>query len=406
MGRYHAGGVNVLLQRGLWESVLTNETYVVDFFPAVFRNHSYPMVWYGQTIGRPAKGTIGWRHSVEWSRLPGGDAFPPSREAWIRPGQLWWQSWADGELDLEPADANLASVPPALTATLIALGRVEQDVVTGVAEKAQSAFLAVNRARDDAMDWIDGQADRFGNWLKGKARKVGNATVEFVNDSAENIFRGVNGAIDEVQERRSAVWEASDKLTLRIRLRTGLASPSPSPRLAGKPELANTPAYLWLPVAVPADAEFLTFEFVREGAPADDALVVGFGDKPLFSLKAGFIPEKELSTSPLLDVRAWAGKTNEFFFGLTGGTSTNCMVTVENLRFYTLQPTQLTVESAGSEVILSWPSTANGQVVESASSVTAPTWSPLPQPPALFAGRFSVTKAVTGEAQFFRLRRQ
>ena len=48
-------------------------------------------------------------------------------------------------------------------------------------------------------------------------------------------------------------------------------------------------------------------QFAREGAPADDALVVGFGDEPLFSLKAGFIPETEMSTSPVLDVRPWAG---------------------------------------------------------------------------------------------------
>ena len=229
------------------------------------------------------------------------------------------------------------------------------------------------------------------------------ATVEFVNDSGENLYRGVNGVIGEVQERGSAVWEAADKLSLRIRLRTGLAAPSPSPRLAGLPELANTPAYLWLPVVVPADAEFLTFEFVREGAPADDALVVGFGDEPLFSLKAGFIPETELSTSPLLDVRAWAGKTNEFFFGLTGGTSTNCTVTLENIRFFTLQPPQLAVDNSGGVPVLSWPSIANGYELESSTNLTT-SWGMVTNPPTLFAGRFAVTNAWPDEVRFFRLR--
>ena len=82
------------------------------------------------------------------------------------------------------------------------------------------------------------------------------------------------------------------------------------------------------------------------------------------------------------------------------------MVRVQGFRFYTLQPPQLTVEPAGNaEVLLSWPGTANGYVLESTTNLTSG-WSAAINPPTLFAGRFSVTNTVTGEAQFFRLRRQ
>jgi hypothetical protein len=325
---------------------------------------------------------------------------------WIRPGQLWWQSWAGDELSLELADDGLAAVPPAVTGVLIGLGRFEHDVVSSVATHAAAAALAARRAGEDAMDWIGEQADRFGNWVAGTARKVGDATVELAGDAAEAASDGFEWVVDGVGNVGSSVWNATERLTFRVRLRTGPTSPSPSPRRAGQPEPANTPAYLWLPVVVPATAEFLTFEFSREGEPAEDALVVGLGDAALFSLKAQFIPTAELSTSPLLDVRTWAGTTNEFFFGLVGGSSTHCTATIENIRFYTLQPPKLTVEPAGADLLLSWPSAANGYVVEQAEALVAEGWQATTNPPALFGGRFWQTNAVTEQTRFFRLRRQ
>jgi hypothetical protein len=406
VGRFREGGVNVLLQRSLWETILTNRDYILKFPAATIEAHSYPMVWYGKTIGAPPRGTIGWGHSVEWNALSGGTSFPPERDLWIRPGQLWWQSWAGDELILELADDGLAAVPPAVTGVLIGLGRFEHDVVSSVATHAAAAALAARRAGEDAMDWIGEQADRFGNWVAGTARKVGDAAVELAGDAAEAASDGFEWVVDGVGNVGSSVWNATERFTFRVRLRTGPTSPSPSPRRAGQPEPVNTPAYLWLPVVVPATAEFLTFEFSREGEPAEDALVVGFGDEALFSLKGQFIPTAELSTSPLLDVRAWAGTTNEFFFGLVGGSSTNCTATIENIRFYTLQPPQLTVEPAGADVLLSWPSTANGYAVEQAEALVAEGWQATTNPPALFGGRFWQTNAVTEQTRFFRLRRQ
>lgn len=405
VGRYHEGGVNVLLQRSLWEATLTNGNYLADFPAAVVAAHSYPMVWYGKTVGPSPRGTIGWSHSVEWNVLSGGSRFPPARDQWIRPGQLWWQSWAGDEVSLELADDGLATVPPAVTGVLIGLGRFENDAVTSIKDRAQAAAQAARRAGEDAMDWIGEQADRFGNWAAGTARKVGDASIELAGDAADAVGSGFDRVVDGFGSASTSVWNATERVTFRVLLRTGLAAPSPSPRRAGQAEPMNTPAYLWLPVVVPAEAEFLTFEFTRAGEPVEDALVVGFGDESLFSLKAQFMPTTERSTSPLLDVRAWAGRTNEFFFGLVGGTSTNCQVTVENIRFYTLQLPQLTVEPVGADVLLSWPGTANGYAVETAAELSLVNWQTVTNPPALFGGRFWQTNAVTDEVRFFRLRR-
>ncbi len=39
--------------------------------------------------------------------------------------------------------------------------------------------------------------------------------------------------------------------------------------------------------------------------------------------------------------------TNELFFGLMGGTSTNATLQIEKIRFYSLQPPRLDVQIGG-----------------------------------------------------------
>ena len=59
-----------------------------------------------------------------------------------------------------------------------------------------------------------------------------------------------------------------------------------------------------------------------------------------------------MSASRLIDVSAWAGTTNELFFGFLGGTSTNATLTIENIRdsMVTLVVPRLRSDAAGADV--------------------------------------------------------
>ena len=93
-----------------------------------------------------------------------------------------------------------------------------------------------------------------------------------------------------------------------------------------------------------------------------------------------------------------------FDFSVTGDPGGAILVFgLNGTRLFTLSAN---VPAPGVAVVLSWPSTGNDHLVESAGSVTALDWAPLPQAPALFAGSFRVTNAVAAETRFFRLRRQ
>ncbi len=72
----------------------------------------------------------------------------------------------------------------------------------------------------------------------------------------------------------------------------------------------------------------------------------------------------------------------------------------------TVPPPSLAVDHVSGVPVLSWPSPAEGYALESAPGLTAPVWSAVTDPPTLIEGRFRVTNAVTGPAQFFRLRKQ
>ena len=82
---------------------------------------------------------------------------------------------------------------------------------------------------------------------------------------------------------------------------------------------------------------------------SNDVMVCGIGTNSLFSLEAKYIPTNSVSASWLLDVSAWAGSSNELFFGLLGGTATNAAVLVDNIRFYSLQ-----TDSVGDGIPDSW----------------------------------------------------
>ncbi len=117
----------------------------------------------------------------------------------------------------------------------------------------------------------------------------------------------------------------------------------------------------------------MAFDFAIFGDGKFDSLAFGINTTKVFSLEAKYAANGEFSTSPLIDVSAYAGSTNELFFGIMGGTSTNCEVQIEGIRFYTLATPTLAVTQSNGITQLSWPSTANGYVLETAENLGPPT---------------------------------
>ena len=129
--------------------------------------------------------------------------------------------------------------------------------------------------------------------------------------------------------------------TIRITLRAGQAPSIVPRRAADNTTPTNAPAYAWLPLAVPADAVLMNFEFTVTGDGKDDSVVFGINNTNLFSLETKFLADGEATASRLIDVTIYASTTNEFFFGLLGGSSTNCTVQIQNLKFFTRAPPEL-----------------------------------------------------------------
>ena len=172
--------------------------------------------------------------------------------------------------------------------------------------------------------------------------------------------------------------------------------------------MANHPdgIYQYTSVNIPANATAMAFDFTVEGHPMDDVLVCGVGTNNLFSLEAKYIPTNTMSASRLIDVSAWAGATNELFFGFLGGTSTNATLTIENIRFFSLAEPRLEILLNGSMTLLSWPLTAGGYVLESTPTLTSPTWEAATNAPVISAGSYVLTNTWSDQARFFRLRQR
>ena len=192
---------------------------------------------------------------------------------------------------------------------------------------------------------------------------------------------------------------------MRIRLLTQAA-----PQFAGKRNMpaaaVGQPAYAWMTVHVPADAGFLAFDFTVTGQPAEDRIVCSINDTNIFNLPAKFAPDNVPSSTDLINVSAFAGQDIELLFGLTGGTSTNCEVAIDGVRFITVPTPKVGVVANGPNVAVKWPAAASRWVLESTDSLTTPSWQPVPMTGVVVdQGVVTVEQPFSEPIRFFRLRR-
>ena len=170
---------------------------------------------------------------------------------------------------------------------------------------------------------------------------------------------------------------------------------------------SNAPPCIWLPIQVPTNAAVMAFDFTFTGDTGSDVVSASINSTNVFALEAAYIPTNQILNSGSIDVRRWAGQTVELFFGLLGGTTTNATATIEAMRFYTLAAPSLQARISGNNVIISWPLSANGYVLETTDNLTTPNaWLAVTNAPAIVDLQNAVTNGVSSGSHFYRLRKQ
>jgi hypothetical protein len=323
-------------------------------------------VWYGLSIVTPLDSVAGFQQSREYDLKAGlpESAFPSGL---LQVGDAFHQTPSSTDpLALEP-------LPPE---------NVFQAIVPVVGNKAdivvQGAVGVVQFTGDVAADAWDG-VQATGRYVSQGFAYVGNVAAQ----------------------GGQAVVDLYDSAVLHLTLRTGPSHSNGNPH-----PLDLSPAPMaWVPVSIPPGLPVMAFDFTMQGNPGDDVLVCGIGETNLFSLEAKYVPTNMVSASRLIDVSQWSGQQVELFFGLMGGTSSNATLQVDNIRFYSLQPPRLEIVSSGSgTMLLSWPSTAAGSVVESSTDLSSPLWQTITNAPVISADRYVLTNAWSDQTRFFRLR--
>jgi len=375
VGFYHPNAVNVLLQDGF------------VFYGLLA--HSYPQQWYGESIANPldANNPLGFQNSFEYAKK---NSLPFSI---IPPAELsdaYWQTSLSEQLALSPIPLGLGPVvidarDGAFDVAFSAFGNKATAVVAGY-DGAVQVVGDVSTAIQDGTQQAGQIISQGVNYVSGVAAQGGQAVVNIIDSSASlGLF-----------------------LTSRIGV-PGSVVKNNLPHPLGTPDGNNessTPAMAWVPVQFPANATGMAFDFTVSGDPMDDVLVCGVGTNNLFSLEAKYIPTNTLSTSTLIDVSQWSGTTNELFFGFMGGTSTNTTLQIQNIRFYSFAFPQLQIQPMNGVLVLSWPSTANGYVLESTTNITASAWEAVTNGPIINGSSYVFTNTWSDQSRFFRLRSQ
>ncbi|MGB5925584.1 MAG: hypothetical protein WBH01_05760 [Dehalococcoidia bacterium] len=113
-------------------------------------------------------------------------------------------------------------------------------------------------------------------------------------------------------------------------------------------------AYMWIPIEIPGDASYMSFEFVFSDNGDGDYLTAGINELQVFAFEGTLFSGSDFVGSGYLDVSDWAGQEVELFVGLNSVGEPNAEVIVQDFRFHQLnsQPFVDTGESDAAETEL------------------------------------------------------
>lgn len=154
------------------------------------------------------------------------------------------------------------------------------------------------------------------------------------------------------------------------------------------------------------------FSFSNTDGSSPRAPLLRASDGNLYGTTSGTLfritPEGRLTTLAVFRGSNGAGpvgkllERNGYLFGATsaGGTGYGTV-------FKILIPPVLNFTQNGSELVLSWPTNAVGFALQSAFDLNSPTgWIDFTNSPTVVGAQFTTTNLISGDAQFYRLKRQ
>jgi hypothetical protein len=150
----------------------------------------------------------------------------------------------------------------------------------------------------------------------------------------------------------------------------------------------------------------IAFDFTVTGDPVEDSLVCAINDQNIFSLPAKFAPDGRTVSTDMMDVSAYAGQNVELFFGLVGGTSTNCQVAVDGIRFIIEPPPRVAISSTAGQAVIQWPASATGWSLETSDNLVTNSWQTVPVDSGVSIGNGVITleQPMIDPERFYRLR--
>ena len=358
--------------------------------------HAYSHQWYRDTISLTGPPPVVGFGSSKWI----APIFPPP---FPNNDSLWLENLAT----TDPLD--LTSDPGVLNAIGIQVGDCSVPILTILPSAPTVALVNAETAAGGAL--LNGYETTV-QWTKNVSgavvHKVGAVTVEV----GQKIGLGWDAAMDLESDVLNSVNPESllanplAASVFKIRLQTQ-AAPAPLAGNKGPASLAGQPAYAWVTVAVPADAGLMAFDFTVTGDPQEDKIACAINDQNVFTLPAKFASDGQPVSTDMIDVSAYAGQSIELFFGLAGGTSTNCEVAIDGLRFITVPPPKVALAPAGANVAVKWPAAASGWGLESSNSLAPESWQTVPTASGVTveSGVAALEELMSGPRRFYRLRR-
>jgi pimeloyl-ACP methyl ester carboxylesterase len=242
---------------------------------------------------------------------------------------------------------------------------------------------------------------RLGNFLS-----IGVSSAE---DASPWYWLGINSAeaVGQVTGINSTVGLAINLLTTFGGGTSQIQSLNVRPMGGAVPKVgsaANTPAYAWIPLNVPADAVSMSFDFMLQGNGNQDSFQAALNGTNILSLETSLIQTNVTVNSGLINVSQYAGQQVELFLGIVGGTSTNEALTANNFQFYSILPPSLQIQMARTNVVLTWPLSGSGYVLQTTDNLTPPvTWTPVASASSIVNYQCTATAQVFEASRFYRL---
>ena len=147
----------------------------------------------------------------------------------------------------------------------------------------------------------------------------------------------------------------------------------------------------------------MSFDLMLQGDGNQDSFQVALHSTNVLSLEMSLLQTNVTLNSGLIDIAQYAGQQVELFLGIVGGTSTDASLSVSNFQFYVTSPPPLQIQLAGTNVVLTWPVSGAGYVLQSADQLTPPiSWTTVTNVPVIVDFQYTVTNQTSGGSRFYR----